>query len=137
MKRMKTKDVFVASFHEWSTHKPVDQITVGEICTNCEYSTTTFYRHFTDKYDLIAYDYTSHIASFMKKINNEYSWREAMQEGVAYLSSQEAYLKNLFKHTKGQDSFFVSNSFIDKNKKILALTNFSCYYRWAVCEMST
>ncbi|BBH26530.1 hypothetical protein SG0102_14640 [Intestinibaculum porci] len=52
-----------------------------------------------------------------------------MQEGVAYLSSQEAYLKNLFKHTKGQDSFFVSNSFIDKNKKILALTNFSCYYR--------
>lgn len=29
-----------------------------------------------------------------------------MQEGVAYLSSQKAYLKNLFKHTKGQDSFF-------------------------------
>ena len=92
MKRMKTKDVFVASFHELSTHKPVDQITVGEICTNCEYSTTTFYRHFTDKYDLIAYDYTSHIASFMKKINNEYSWRETMQEAAIMVTHDERIL---------------------------------------------
>ena len=36
------------------TKKSIDKITVKDITENCGYSSATFYRHFKDKYDLIA-----------------------------------------------------------------------------------
>ena len=57
MKRKTTKGILAESFRELAEGQSVDKITVQEIVDNCDYSTATFYRHFKDKYDLIAWNY--------------------------------------------------------------------------------
>ena len=48
---MTVKEIMAASFRELARKRPIDKITVKEIAANCDYSQTTFYRQFKDKYD--------------------------------------------------------------------------------------
>jgi len=54
MRRKTAKEILAESFRELAESKSVDKITVRDITQNCGYSAATFYRHFQDKYDLIA-----------------------------------------------------------------------------------
>ena len=54
MKRKTTKEILAESFRELAENRPVNKITIQEIVDNCDFSPETFYRHFRDKYDLIA-----------------------------------------------------------------------------------
>ena len=58
MKRKTPKEILTASFQELAAKKSIDKITIQEIVDNCGYSPATFYRHFKDKYDLIAWEHT-------------------------------------------------------------------------------
>jgi len=55
MKRKTAKEILTESFQELAAEKGIDKITIQEIVDNCGYSSATFYRHFKDKYDLIAW----------------------------------------------------------------------------------
>lgn len=106
MKRKTTKEILAESFRELAESKSVDRITVQEIVDNCDYSTATFYRHFKDKYDLIAWDYARKTAEIMGRINGkDYSWVQTLQDGAAHYSEEKEYLANLLLHTSGHDSF--------------------------------
>lgn len=107
VRRKTSKEILAESFHELVEKKPADRITVQEITENCGYSPATFYRQFRDKYDLIAWDYSSHCSGIMDRTGNSgKTWKTAVQEGCSYLYSQRKYLCNVLKHTGGQDSFF-------------------------------
>ena len=85
MKRKTTKEILAESFRELAEGKSVDKITVQEIVNNCDYSTATFYRHFKDKYDLIAWDYARKTAAIMGRINGkDYVYDPAEHDGVAF-----------------------------------------------------
>lgn len=57
IRRKTTKELLGESIHELAQKKPVDKITVREITDNCGMAPATFYRHFHDKYELIAWIY--------------------------------------------------------------------------------
>ena len=106
MIRKTAKELLAASFRELAEKKSIDKITVGDIARNCGYSPATFYRHFKDKYDLIAWDYAKQTEGIMSRINGEdYPWRQTLLDGVRHYASQREYLANLFQHTPGHDSF--------------------------------
>lgn len=106
MKRKTAKEILLESFRELAEKKSVDKITVQDITENCGYSTTTFYRHFKDKYDLIGWDHTNYVAKVMDRIGvDDYLWSQTLTEGVNYFEQNKAYLANLFQHTNGHDSF--------------------------------
>ena len=52
-----SKELLVESALEIISKYPVDKISVSDIARNCNVSTRTFYNHFKDKYDLIAWSY--------------------------------------------------------------------------------
>lgn len=106
MKRKTTKEILADSFRELAGSKAANKITVQEISENCGYSSATFYRHFRDKYDLMAWDYLSHCKALMKEAAiQEGSWEASVISVCIYLDDQKQYMKNLFEHTGGQDSF--------------------------------
>lgn len=106
MKRKTAKEILAESFRELAESKSVDRITVQEIVDNCDYSTATFYRHFKDKYDLIAWDYARKTAEIMGRINGkDYSWVQTLRDGAAHYSEEREYLANLLLHTSGHDAF--------------------------------
>ena len=79
MKRKTAKEILAESFREIADKKPINKITVRDITDNCGYSSATFYRHFKDKYDLIAYDYMTRIESINEKIGNDgYKWKRSI-----------------------------------------------------------
>jgi AcrR family transcriptional regulator len=106
IKRKTAKEILADSFRELAETRSIDKITIQAIADNCGYSPATFYRHFKDKYDLIAWEYAQGIAGIMSRIDGkDYTWNQALLDGAARYQSQKEYLKNLFQHTTGHDSF--------------------------------
>ena len=106
MKRKTAKELMIDSFWELAETKPIDRITVGDITSNCGYSTATFYRHFRDKYDLIVRAYSQGVSAIMQRIGVEgYTWRQTLVDGARVFRDQREVLANLLLHTNGHDSF--------------------------------
>lgn len=106
MKRKTAKEILAESFRELAQKKSVDKITVQDIAENCGYSTTTFYRHFKDKYDLIVWEHTQGVAKIMAQIGRgDYPWKRTLIEGANSFQQDKEYLTNLLIHTNGHDSF--------------------------------
>lgn len=104
--RPTTKDLLAESLKELSTLKPIDKITVKEIAQNCGFTSKTFYNHFQDKYDLIAWIYSTAMEKIFSKIDGKnYTWKDTLTEGLNYFFDNKEFLKNLIAHTSGQDSF--------------------------------
>ena len=106
MKRKTAKELLADSFRELASEKNIDKIKVRDVVENCGYSTATFYRHFKDKYDLVAWDYTRDVEKILDQVGgNQATWRQALIDAASYYESHKAYLKNLLLHTTGYDSF--------------------------------
>ena len=129
MKRKTTKEILAESFRELAESKSVDKITVQEIVENCDYSTATFYRHFKDKYDLIAWDYARKTAEIMGRINGmDYSWAQTLRDGAEHYSEEKEYLSNLLLHTSGHDAFIqymADINYTELEKHILSISGLS------------
>lgn len=106
MKRQTPKEILTASFQELAAKKSIDKITIQEIVDNCGYSPATFYRHFKDKYDLIAWEHTRAVADIMNQIGADgYPWKQTLYDGARLYKENKEYLVNLLQHTSGYDSF--------------------------------
>ena len=117
--RQTTKEILAESLKELSATKPIDKITIKEIVQNCGFTSKTFYNHFQDKYDLIAWIYSTAAEKIMKKIDGEnYTWKDSIADGFKYFLDNKEFLKNLIAHTSGQDSFI--NYVARFNVKILS-----------------
>ncbi len=106
MKRKTAKEILTASFQELAAVKNIDKITIQEIADNCGYSPATFYRHFKDKYDLIAWEHTRAVAEIVDQTSaDDYLWKQTLYDGARLYNENRNYLKNLLQHTSGHDSF--------------------------------
>lgn len=106
MKRKTAKEILAESFREIAEKKPISKITVRDITDNCGYSPATFYRHFNDKYDLITYDYSTHIESIIAKTGTDgYQWKRSVYESLRYFEENRSYIRNLLLNTSGMDAF--------------------------------
>ena len=106
MRRKTAKEILTASFQELAAVKSIDKITIKEIVDNCGYSPATFYRHFKDKYDLIAWEHTRSVAEIVDQTSaDDYLWKQTLYDGARLYNENKDYLVNLLQHTSGHDSF--------------------------------
>ncbi|MGO5148714.1 TetR-like C-terminal domain-containing protein [Bifidobacterium boum] len=70
------------------------------------YSPATFYRYFSSKFDVMAWDYAANCCAIMDRSGRNRPWPEIIAFGLQYLDEQRAYLRNLLEHTSGHESFF-------------------------------
>ena len=106
MKRKTAKEILAESFRELAEKESVDRITVIEIAENCGYSSTTVYRQFSDKYDLMAWSYTQQLEEILCEFNKDPKrWKQILLNAALFYQKQQEYLKNLLLHTSGYDSF--------------------------------
>ncbi|MBQ8089499.1 MAG: TetR family transcriptional regulator [Pyramidobacter sp.] len=109
MKRQTAKEILAESFRELAEKRPIDRITVKDIVDNCGYSSATFYRQFSDKYALIAWEYTQRLDAILAGMNgNAPSFKATLTAFAASIGEHKPYLANLFLHTGGLDAFIRS-----------------------------
>ena len=93
MKLKTTKEVLVESFMELSQKKDVDKITIKEIVGNCGLSPATFYRQFSDKYDLIAWAFYVIIRNIKMADENKTLSVEVMEALAHTIDAKDEYTK--------------------------------------------
>lgn len=109
VRRKTTQEILGESICELAQNKPVDKITIREIVDNCGLSSATFYRHFHDKQELLAWIFNYQVECIFKELYEEKkTWREALHEILSILENDRVFYLNAFKNTEGQNSFFVS-----------------------------
>ena len=100
------KQLLAEFFRELDGEKNIDKITIKEITDHCGYSPATFYRHFKDKYDLIAWEYAGQAEEIMNRIGqSDYEWKQTLLDAARHFREEKDYLTNLLMNTTGHDSF--------------------------------
>ncbi|MCR5415348.1 MAG: TetR/AcrR family transcriptional regulator C-terminal domain-containing protein [Pseudobutyrivibrio sp.] len=109
VRRKTTQEILGESIHELAKVKSVDKITIKEIVDNCGLSSATFYRHFQDKYELIAWIYNYQLEYIFTDLSEEMeTWRQAIYDSVSILDNDRSFYLNAFMHTDGPNSFFMA-----------------------------
>ncbi|MBR5259385.1 MAG: helix-turn-helix transcriptional regulator [Eggerthellaceae bacterium] len=75
--------------------RPIDTVSVSEICERAGISRATFYKHFKSKYDISAWYSRQSEVRFLNEIGRSLSWREAY---VRHFSCLE-FERNLFMYS--------------------------------------
>lgn len=100
IQKMDTRTLLAQSLLELSRRKSVENITVAEITKNCSLSRESFYYHFRDKYDLIAWFYADSADRIMSRYTAEKPWAVSLAE----------FLRLMQDHL-----YFFGNAIVDKN----------------------
>ncbi len=109
MRRQTTRELLAASFQELAQTKQINKITITQITDNCGMSQPTFYHHFRDKNDLIAWIEAENLNKIMSRISEDgYTWKDTLKDLAEYYEKNRPYMVNALKYTNGQNSFAAS-----------------------------
>lgn len=109
IRRKTTQEILGESIHELAKTKAVDKITVREIVGNCGLSSATFYRHFRDKHELIAWIFNYQMEYVFTDMHEGMeTWKQAVFDTLSILDDDRAFYLNAVRHTEGPNSFLVS-----------------------------
>ena len=70
VEKQTTKELLAESLKDLSQTKSVDKITIKELTKNCGLTSPTFYNHFRDKYELMAWIYNQEVEASLKNFGN-------------------------------------------------------------------
>lgn len=65
----RTKREILRAFNELMTQRPIDKISVDDICEAADISRSTFYRQFRDKYDVLTYNFQKRWTSILRPVS--------------------------------------------------------------------
>lgn len=100
-----TKDLLAESLKELCKTKSADKITIRELTQNCGLTAPTFYNHFRDKYELMAWIYNCEVEKTIAQLNEGVPFEEVVYRWIKILIDDEKFYRNLLKNVVGQNSF--------------------------------
>lgn len=103
--RQSTKELLAESLKELSQVKAVDKITIKELTQNCGLTPPTFYNHFRDKYELMAWIYNQEVEAAMKNFGVTDSFEDVICKFMEIVLEDENFYQNVLKNAVGQNSF--------------------------------
>lgn len=98
-----TKRALAAALRQLMLKKPLEKVTVGDICEACGMSRKGFYYHFKDKYDLVNWIFYSEFVVEAQKKNYQTSW-VFFSDICTYFYENRAFYTRAFQ-VEGQNSF--------------------------------
>jgi len=101
---MNTEKFIFQGFERLLQNRDFSQITIADILSECGISRSTFYRHFTDKYELLSWYYAQHV----NQLIDQYApgqYRELLIDIFEYMAENRRYYQRILEVT-GQNSFW-------------------------------
>lgn len=87
-----TKRALAASFKQLLKDKPLDKITIKDICEDCEVNRQTFYYHFQDIYDMIDWIYTGEAIKAIDGKKTYNTWQQGYLHIFEYILENKAFV---------------------------------------------
>ena len=72
-----------------SINRPIDELSVNDICAACDISRQTFYRHFRSKYDVFPWLLRTAYEMYADEIGRTLSWSEGYESTFAMLYDEK------------------------------------------------
>ena len=91
-----TKRALAASLKKLMGEKPLDKITVVDIAEDCQVNRQTFYYHFQDIYDLVAWLYTSEARAAIGGKKTYDTWQQGFLRVFQYVLENKAFVRNTY-----------------------------------------
>lgn len=109
----RTLEAFSGTMFGLLSTKPLEEITVNELCEKSNYPRATFYNYFDDKYDLLNYCWYSiyeqiHLNEY-KSLDPEESLYIFFDRAYDFITIHQNMIKNILKFNSGES--FLSNHF--------------------------
>lgn len=101
---MNTKRMLLDAFYELMHEREFDDITVQMILDRSHLSRGTFYRYYTDKYDLMNSFYRIHVDDMLQQVGKTIDISDAFEQVFQHLQSNKNYYRRVLK-TEGMESF--------------------------------
>lgn len=86
-----TKKALAASLKKKLKEKPLEKITISDICEECEVNRQTFYYHFQDIYDLIEWIYTNEASKAIADKKSYRNWEEGFLRIFEYALEEKDF----------------------------------------------
>ena len=102
---LSTKEILAESIIELLHTQPISKITVKSITSNCSLTTTTFYNHFKDKYELLEWIFIHKIGTYISTFSETYDWYCATEDSLVYIYENKAFFRNIYINIHKQNSF--------------------------------
>ena len=118
-----TKKVIKDTFIELLEQKPINKITVTELCTKCEINRATFYRYYEDVYDLmekLKSQYVCELKAAISISKDDYTISGFTSEILEVILKNKELSRILFSLKNGKD-------FLDD---VLDIAHQKCIEKW-------
>lgn len=76
--------------------RPIDDMSVGEICKNAGISRQTFYNHFESKYQIAYWFLDFAFTMYFERIGTDLKWDESVQATMEFIGSEREHLQHAF-----------------------------------------
>ena len=119
-----TKKVIKDTFIELLEQKPINKITVTELCTQCEINRATFYRYYDDVYDLMEKLKSQYVGELKEAISiskDDYTISGFTSEILEVILKHKELSRILFSLKNGKD-------FLDD---VLIIAHQKCIEKWS------
>jgi len=118
--KIDVKSILADSFESLLLEKPFDAITVTDITNHCGAARSTFYKHFSDKYDVMIWKYHKALNAIHTDEKGVDDWREGTLAGVRYLAENRKYFLKVLDY-KGQNNVheFLYSFALEYTQKIM------------------
>ena len=112
-----TKKALAAAIKELMAERPLNKISVGDICEQCSMNRKSFYYHFKDKYDLVEWIFHTEFITAVTaaRVTDRWVFVRALCD---YFYRERAFYVNALEQT-GQNSF--SEYFAEVMRPILQI----------------
>ncbi len=94
MKR-NTKEQFSEALYQLLQDKTMNEVTVQEILTQAQLGHSTFYRHFSDKYDVLTYLFHHRLSPAIFHHASEKDYCSIERDYIQFLSAYEPMMRNI------------------------------------------
>ena len=93
--RGRTKRLLADTLKEMLSRMPLEKVRIEELCQECGIDRRTFYYHFKDKYDLVAWIYQQDYEAALRDTGGRYS-EELIQKVLQRMNSHRAFYRKAF-----------------------------------------
>ena len=115
---------------ELLNERPLEKINVSDITDKCGLTRNTFYYHFHDVYELLAYTFTSETETLLRKYQANQDWQGGFSQGLNFLYENRNMVKNVY-HSINKEELYGYLIQV-AHKHALVIVSIECSKRGAI-----
>jgi Transcriptional regulator len=104
--KLSTADCITVAMKKLASSRPIDKISVEDICQAAGCSRPTFYKYFPDKYAACYSVYLMSSEKILEDYSSSLDLKTMLTEALGIIQSDWPFYKNLIKDVYAQNSFF-------------------------------